>query len=208
MWRALYDRHTLSNAAHHQCLLPAFQHCLSAVNHGQAEPNLDVGHVNWTTTADDVYLNTRFFNLLYTSEVLSFNGPKAPGGKVPSRVFANGGNYSDQGLFWPVGRETLTVLHPLFPDVIVVPDIYYNQSAYVLHSTFMPLCLCLRVWMGGWPVDCLLISPAVSHFLHLGSLHPGALSFTRTPSAHRCVACICVCACARAFVSPWTDLRV
>merc|ERR1711935_907318 len=62
-------------------------------------------------------------------EVLSFNGPKAPGGKVPSRVFANGGNYSDQGLFWPVGGETLTVLHPLFPDVIVVPDVYYNQSA-------------------------------------------------------------------------------
>ena len=63
-----------------------------------AQPETDTGRVDWGATADDIYINTRIFNLLYTSELLTLADSSLTPGN-PGKVFANGG-YAGDNVKW------------------------------------------------------------------------------------------------------------
>ena len=53
-----------------------------------AQPETDTGRVDWDATADDIYINTRIFNLLYTSELLTLADSSLTPGKPYSTASA------------------------------------------------------------------------------------------------------------------------
>ena len=92
-----------------------------------AQPDTDTGRVDWNATADDVYINTRIFNLLYSSELLSLADSSLKPGR-PGKVFANGDYAGDNGTFWPIGGEVHAVSLPNMHGAVVVPDVVYSGS--------------------------------------------------------------------------------